>query len=308
MTRGNDSKTTHHSPLTTHHLKARLIVGTLLIGLASGVLFFDPAPWYPFLLTLLLLLALAAAFELRSLLDSHHQPPLWFLYPALLAVLLAGWPTKVGMWSGNPWEQILATFVAVLLLAFLIEMARFRQPGQALPRLALTLWIIAYLGILPAFLAQLRWWTDEHGSDWPGAGALALTIFVPKFGDIGAYFAGHLLGRHRMSPTLSPNKTWEGLAGGLVLSALTALALNFWVGVLGPPLWAVAFGVSVGIAGVLGDLAESLIKRDVQRKDASQVIPGFGGVLDLIDSIVFAAPLAYLWLKVLLPWLEQIGG
>jgi phosphatidate cytidylyltransferase len=99
-----------------------------------------------------------------------------------------------------------------------------------------------------------------------------------------------------MSPVLSPKKTWEGLAGGLIVAMGTAVALNTLGPVL-PCIWsALGFGLTVGVAGVLGDLAESLIKRECRQKDASQVMPGFGGVLDVVDSIIYAAPIAYLWL------------
>ena len=125
--------------------------------------------------------------------------------------------------------------------------------------------------------------------------ALALTIFVPKCCDIGAYFAGRMLGRHRMTPVLSPKKTWEGLAVGLVVSALAALGLNRFGGGLSDPA-ALGFGLTVGGAGVFGDLAESPLKRDCQKKDASQAVPGFGGVLDVVDSVVFAAPVVSWWL------------
>lgn len=132
--------------------------------------------------------------------------------------------------------------------------------------------------------------------------ALALAIFVPKSCDIGAYFTGRLLGRHRMTPVLSPKKTWEGAAGGLAVAMMVAVALDR----LGPAsllqgcvFLEVGFGLTVGLAGMLGDLAESLLKRDCQKKDASQVVPGFGGILDVVDALLFAAPVAYLWLVVL---------
>jgi phosphatidate cytidylyltransferase len=102
-----------------------------------------------------------------------------------------------------------------------------------------------------------------------------------------------------MAPVLSPKKTWEGLAGGLALSALVAVVINRLLPapvVRGGEVGAAAFGVAVGGAGVLGDLAESFVKRDCRQKDASQVVPGFGGVLDVIDSVLFAAPVAYAWL------------
>jgi phosphatidate cytidylyltransferase len=123
-------------------------------------------------------------------------------------------------------------------------------------------------------------------------------VFVPKCCDIGAYTVGRLLGRHRMTPVLSPKKTWEGAVGGVAAAILVAIGIDR----LGPtPVlmkdyrWEVGFGLSVGIAGMLGDLAESLIKRDCQTKDASAVVPGFGGVLDVVDAIIFSAPASYVW-------------
>jgi phosphatidate cytidylyltransferase len=126
--------------------------------------------------------------------------------------------------------------------------------------------------------------------------SLALAIFVPKCCDTGAYFTGRLFGKHPMAPVLSPKKTWEGAGGGLAAAAAAAIGINRLGPVLGS-VWAeVGFGLTVGIAAMLGDLAESLIKRDCGRKDASEVVPGFGGILDVIDSILFAAPVAFCWL------------
>src|SRR5207249_10685375 len=131
--------------------------------------------------------------------------------------------------------------------------------------------------------------------------AMAMTIFIPKCCDTGAYTFGRLIDRLKMAPAISHGKTWEGLAGGMTTAVVAALVLNR----LGPVLpgdgvlsdvAAAGFGLTVGGAVVLGDLAESLIKRQYRQKDASHAMPGFGGVLDVVDSIVFAAPVAYCWL------------
>ena len=101
-----------------------------------------------------------------------------------------------------------------------------------------------------------------------------------------------------MMPRLSPKKTWEGFAGGLAFAVATAVIAGQFVPVFRHGfVEAAAFGLVVGIAGVLGDLAESLIKRDGLSKDASKAVPGFGGVLDVIDSILFAGPVAYVWFR-----------
>jgi phosphatidate cytidylyltransferase len=292
-------------------LKTRMWMGSLLILLVIGVLLFDPAPWYPFLLFLAIFLAAAGSVELHQLIGAAHGLPLWLSVASVLMVLLANWPAHLwpGLFGNDPWRAVLAAFTAVVLLGFLVEMAAFRPPaqtaetpspssppklggdegegGNVVIRLALLVWITAYLGLLPSFLMQLR---------WLNVAALALGIFIPKCCDIGAYFTGRLLGRHPMAPVLSPKKTWEGMLGGLLLSAAAAVAINRPLSVVRGDLAAAVFGLVVGGAGVLGDLAESMIKRDCRRKDASQMMPGFGGVLDVIDSILFAAPIAYYWL------------
>jgi phosphatidate cytidylyltransferase len=224
-------------------------------------------------------------------------------YVAVAGLVVSNWPAHVvspdalgagqSLGAGLPtpsWLWVLGTFTAVVLTTFLVEMATFREPGTSVPRMALTVWLAAYLGLLTSFFAQLRWLPR-------GAEAMALTIAVPKIGDIGAYAMGRLIGKHRMTPVLSPKKTWEGLAGGLAAAVLAAFVINRLTPALaGGDQAAVGFGLTVGVAGVLGDLAESLIKRDCRQKDASQNVPGFGGILDVVDSIVFAAPVAYCWL------------
>jgi phosphatidate cytidylyltransferase len=280
-------------------LRTRLWMGAVLIALASGVLIADEylPPGYPFLFLFILALALAACYELLQLIGPAMHVPAWLCYACVTIVLVANWPAHVFGLS-SAWTWVAGTFAAAVLSSFLVEMAMFREPGGSLLRIALVVFVTAYLGLLPSFLVQLRWPTlePEEGAR-RGTVALALTIFVPKCCDIGAYFTGRLFGRHRMTPVLSPKKTFEGLAGGLLLAALTALAVNRLGGGLSD-LAALGFGVTVGGAGVLGDLAESLLKRDCQKKDASQALPGFGGVLDVVDSVLFAAPLAYCWFRV----------
>jgi phosphatidate cytidylyltransferase len=125
---------------------------------------------------------------------------------------------------------------------------------------------------------------------------LALVIFVPKGNDIAAFFTGTFLGQHKMTPVLSPKKTWQGFAGGMTGGVLVAAGFGLAASIFpGGIPEAIGFGLAVGLAGVFGDLAESLVKRDCQMKDASQSIPGFGGLLDVVDSVLFAAPVAYLW-------------
>ena len=279
-------------------IRTRLWVGSLLTVGAAGVLIGDGylAPWYPCLFMCLVGVSLIASRELLRLFPPAVRPLEWFVAAFVCLILIANWIEliRVELTPSVPpprslWDVSLFLLTLALLAAFLIEMHRYREPGVAIPRLALTMFAIMYLGLLGCFFARLRWL--EH------AGLiLTLTIFVPKCGDIGAFFIGTFLGKHKMTPILSPKKTWEGFAGGLLASVLTAVGFSF-AGPVFAAGWleAAAFGVIVGIAGVLGDLAESLIKRDCQTKDAAKSIPGFGGLLDVLDSVLFAAPVAYFW-------------
>lgn len=147
--------------------------------------------------------------------------------------------------------------------------------------------------------AQLRWVDTVRLGYVP----LASLVVATKCGDIGAYFVGRLLGKTKLSPLISPGKTRAGAVGALIGAAAGSWAfLTFGTGWLsaaqpGPWYWAVFYGLVLGVVGLIGDLAESLLKRDVGVKDSAPLLPGFGGVLDILDSVIFAAPVAYLmWL------------
>jgi phosphatidate cytidylyltransferase len=277
-------------------------MGGSLIALAIGVLLIDQglAPWYPFLFLVVLSLTLVACYEVVQLLPPDRRPREGLCYVGVAGLMLANWvphiaAVQVPDWAGDPdpWHWIAGVFATIVLATFLLEMAAFQGPGESVTRMALTVWIVAYLGLLPSFLAQLRWLGGSKATM-----ALALAIFVPKAGDMGAYFTGRLLGRHRMAPVLSPKKTWEGVAGGFVAAIAVAIGIDWQNRAVPSRLVPTAvLGIVLCIAGMVGDLAESLIKRDCGKKDASQVVPGFGGVLDIVDAIVFAAPAAYWFLK-----------
>jgi phosphatidate cytidylyltransferase len=284
-------------------IRTRVVVGTALAAAGAAVLLGDRyfAPWYPVFLGLLLFAGAVSARELAGLFPAAYRPPVPLAVAAVLVPTAANWYPVVQAAvpalpaAASPWEPVLFAFAGVVVGAFLVEMAGYREPGTAVPRLALTVFAAAYVGLLGSFLAQIRWLDADP--DRSGL-MLALAIFVPKSADVGALFAGMALGRHRMTPLLSPKKTWEGLAGGLLLAAVVAAALGQVNPVFpGGVLEAALFGVVVGGAGVLGDLAESLVKRDGLAKDAAASIPGFGGLLDVIDSLLFAAPVAYIWFR-----------
>ena len=282
-------------------LTTRLWMGAILIGLTIGMLVGDQhfAPWFPFLFLFQFALSVVACHELVNLLGPQRAPHKIVCYLGVVIFVLSNWLANDPNRPESHWALVLAIVTGFLLLVFLYEMAVFTEPGRSVERMALTWLIVGYLGLLPCFFAQIRWLTDDHQAN---SVRLALAAFVPKCCDIGAYFTGKLLGRHKMTPVLSPKKTWEGAVGGLTAGALAAVAIDQ----LGPTAvlqkdyrWEVGFGISVGLAGMLGDLAESLLKRDCQTKDASTAVPGFGGVLDVVDAIIYSAPVSYLWLYLL---------
>lgn len=278
-------------------LITRLWMGGVLILLTAGLLAFDTAwaPWYPFLMAASFLLAIPAALELHSLLPTPRPTP-WSCALGVAVIIAANWPSHL---LGQPvlvaWAWVVGALVVVLMAYFLGEAWAYREPGAVVARLGLAWFSVGYVGLLASFLLQVRWLAAEDGTL-----ALALAVFVPKMGDSGAFFVGKLVGQHRMTPLLSPKKTWEGCLGGLAASVLAACVLTQMMpGTTPRPLWwAVAFGLTVGGLGQIGDLMESLVKRDSGRKDASQWMPGFGGVLDVLDSVLFSAPLSYLWFLV----------
>jgi phosphatidate cytidylyltransferase len=284
----------------------RLATGLLLILGVAAILWLDSKlePYFPFWLATCLALGILGAREMLGLLTASGlapQPPV--VLGGIIGLVASNWvPHVTGHLLGTEYRATgafdalaypLWTFVAIVMASFLVEGARFRQPGGATLAVAGSLLAVSYVGLLGSFLVQLRW---LDGPQW-GLVPLIGFIATAKGTDTGAYTLGRLAGRHKLWPVLSPNKTIEGSLGGLAF-ALGASSLVFglarwwslpalgWTGALG-------FGLVVGIAAQLGDLMESMLKRDSARKDASDTLPGFGGILDLIDSLLFAAPVAY---------------
>lgn len=282
-------------------MKKRIVIGILLVVVLSSALVADLffAPWYPFLLFICLSGGFLATKELLTLFkDSSLTPSKNLLTLAVATILVSNWIPHFNLLppSNHCWQITGGTAIAFYFVLILIEMFKFRSPGHSTNNLSLSAFIIVYLGLLPSFLIQLRWIGSET-SPTIGLYCLGITITVTKCCDIGAYFTGKLFGRHLMTPLLSPKKTWEGFAGGILFSVLIAFLWTkfFPYTPLCCDLATIAFGVIIGLGGVFADLVESLIKRDLSTKDASQVIPGFGGILDLLDSLLIIGPIAWLF-------------
>jgi phosphatidate cytidylyltransferase len=203
------------------------------------------------------------------------------------------------------WLDGLAVFVA-LAGAFTLQLTRPLRGIESLQSVAFTLLGFVYIAVFFNFAARLLFITPD-AFESPGkvgqAGALLLVwlLAVTKFTDMGDYLTGSLIGRHKMIPHVSPAKTWEGFAGALAFAQLAACGLPCLFPQLLPVLggWghAVALGFILALLAVVGDLAESIVKRALNAKDSGRMLPGIGGALDLIDSVCFTAPALYLYLR-----------
>lgn len=187
-----------------------------------------------------------------------------------------------------------STGAVAVLAAALAFHARHKSVQGVLAAAGASLLAFVYLGLMFGFMLSIR---REHAA-W----TLLWVLLVTKSCDIGAYLVGKSIGKHKLIPWLSPGKTWEGLFGGIAMatgvSILGLIALDH-AKVMPWPGWiaAIAAGAIFAVVGQAGDLLESLLKRDAGHKDSGKSVPGFGGVLDLLDSPLLVAPVAYWWLR-----------
>ncbi|MCA9051147.1 MAG: phosphatidate cytidylyltransferase [Planctomycetaceae bacterium] len=261
----------------------------------------------PVLLVFCLGLSLRSAWEAVELLKCRNMRPRFEAAAVCCAaVILSAWghcrivpvPEQKSVALLVSLGCIGAAFVFSFLLLLTLEAVRFREAGAAAEALGTNMLCVLYAGGLPAVLAQMRWFPS---AEYPYY-VIGSVIIAVKGGDVMAYTFGRLWGNRKMIPRLSPGKTWMGGLGAVVGSSLGAwLWLTF-----GGRLFAaqphagelrnvLAYGAVLGIAGLVGDLCESLLKRDVGKKDSAALMPGFGGLLDLLDSPLFAGPLALAW-------------
>jgi phosphatidate cytidylyltransferase len=281
----------------------RLITGPLLIAMILGIVWLDSSldtraealglPPGLVLLAFAAVLAVLIAREVVAFLRAASIPS------SLLASITAALLGLVGT-AGSALFQTpsvasgaLSTALVLMLLVALLRMSRERDPKGSLMLAGGTLLVGVYGGVLLGFWMLVRL---EH-SPWLLVGAILMT----KSCDIGAYFTGVAFGRHKMIPWLSPKKSWEGLAGGVVVATAVGAGLALLTQRLEDPsdhlpwwLGATA-GVLTAIVGQMGDLAESAFKRDAGLKDSGKTLPGMGGVLDVLDSPLFTGPVVY-WL------------
>jgi phosphatidate cytidylyltransferase len=270
---------------------------------ATGLFAAPPACWLAPVAALLAFGAAAEAVRMaadRGLAIDGRFVPLTAAAIPLAAVAAAHAPPLAG---GGPaaiigWAAVAAW--AAFAAACLTEITRYRHGGESLARLAVTALVVLAIGLPLAFMVGLRLVpAAAAGHGLATLVPLVSMVAVVKGGDIAAYVVGSLFGRHKLAPVVSPGKTWEGAVASLAASLAVAwliLEESGWGGGRQPwGGWAV-YGLAVGVAGMLGDLAESLVKRELGAKDSGRSLGGLGGFLDLIDATLVAAPVAWiLW-------------
>jgi phosphatidate cytidylyltransferase len=203
--------------------------------------------------------------------------------------------TKKSMKAKYAFKIIAVIIVIISVLMLLIEL--FRNKGSAIVNLGSLLLGIFYIGLFSSTLVLIREHFAYSDFLYSEGGYLIISLMVTIWiCDSAAFFIGSAFGRHKLFPRVSPNKSWEGAAAGFIFSVITMIAANSLVLDTIDLFDSVVIGLIIGIFGQVGDLIESLIKRDASVKDSSKLIPGHGGIFDRFDSLLFTSPIVYVYL------------
>lgn len=279
-------------------LKYRLVFGTLMTVFFTAIVVFDS--WLDGSLTasladdrvmqgtilcaLIAVLIVLSQLELSRLAAAKNLK-IFTSVSSVASILFATswyWPQLVEI-SPSTYLFFLSAFSLLCLLLY--QYVRYGTSG-VIANCGANYFSIIYLGLLSAFVLGIR---IDFGL-WP----LLMFVFVVKSADIGAYTGGTLFGRHKFSPKISPGKTWEGMLTAVAVAMIVAILFTASCDIM---VWwlAAIFGFCFAFIGQMGDLVESMIKRDAEQKDSANNVPGFGGILDIVDSPLVAAPFAYLF-------------
>lgn len=258
-------------------------ISTDLVDIKAGTF----TPKASILCVLLCLLAIPANLEMASLIGAVKVQPFTLINILGSIAMATSWYWK--QFDGNQTNfhltYLLAAIVILLFTLALYQGLRYAGKNM-IANCSVNYFTIIYLGFFSSFFLGIR-------IDF-GLWALLMFVAAVKFADIGAYTFGKNFGRTKFSPEISPNKTWEGVIGGIIFAAIVSVLIGAMFDIMD---WrfALLFGAVFAFLGQLGDLIESMIKRDAEVKDSSAHVPGFGGLLDLLDSPLATAPLAYIY-------------
>ena len=288
------------------NIKHRLISGFSIAGVLFAAFFFLPDPGIPYVVAALVAVISLEFYQLMAAAGVSN----FNRYGTAANVLLvfATWcaGVRAGAGADESWDAL-----ALFLITIGIFLRQFPQKNNPRPLQTIggTLFGVLYIGLLWNFLAKLLLFgrppAFAESIYWPGRWLLLYAVFAAKFTDIGAYLVGCACGRHKLIPRISPGKSWEGVGGGVVVGTAAGTLLVWGLqhtphaldGLGLTPLRALGLGALLSVCAVVGDLTESLFKRAANVKDSGGVIPGMGGLLDVLDSILFTTPGVYLFLR-----------
>lgn len=279
-------------------LNRRLFVSTVLGAAVAALITFSKMPF----INLLLVLAVAVLAGIG----------IWEYGQLAIA---KGLKVKVRWMVGAAIAEVFALYTSLVFVDFpqlpifvlaiamvLFFLLHFNESSDALSEIAIEFFGIAYVAVPLSLMLGILYPVAHQGVAQEGRWWLVYLIVVTKMTDVGAYFVGRLWGRHKLSPTLSPKKTVEGAIAGFICAVLSSMLMHY----LGSLFFSDNFGLSllesiwlgafIGVFGQIGDLAESLLKRDAIVKDSNS-LPGLGGVLDMVDSLLFTAPIVYFFIR-----------
>jgi phosphatidate cytidylyltransferase len=248
---------------------------------------------------------LIALWEFYCMLDHARLPNFKITGLICGAIMLIGsfyYFSRMG--PARSYDFEVAVLLFFLLTVFGRQMFARLRHDEPLQTMAYTLFGLLYVLWLFNFITKIVYLTPRSSSGLvTGQFYCLYLIAVTKFSDMGAYLTGSVIGRHQMAPQISAKKTWEGFFGALAFALLCSLGLfKLMPGHLSALSWthATVLGLLLGFAAIIGDLAESIVKRSTGVKDSGRLLPGIGGALDLIDSLLFTAPLLFFYMRLVI--------
>ncbi|MBN2096963.1 MAG: phosphatidate cytidylyltransferase [Candidatus Omnitrophica bacterium] len=265
----------------------RITSGIIITVISALILFAAPGWAFALLVAVFIILALN---ELFTIIEKNKQIGLNKKLGIILGALVAAatyYDYKI------PTDWFFLFIPAICLFIFIVQFTK--RDNRAVLSIAVILFGLVYVSWFLSFFIRIR--AMPMGTEMFRRELVGFLILVTKSGDIGAYIVGTKFGRHSLIPRISPKKTVEGTVAGLLFSIFVALACKGFL--LGFSVWRLLFlGLLLGVLAQIGDLSESLIKRDCGVKDSGGTLPGLGGILDALDSLLFTAPIFYFYVKV----------
>lgn len=280
-------------------IKHRLISGFSIAALLFAAFFYLPDAGVPFVLAALAGLLALEFYQLMSAAGVTNFRGYGTL--GIVVLVFVTWVSGIRGDNGT-WDSLV-----LFLITIGIFLRQFPQKDNPHPLRTIggTLFGVLYIGLLWNFLPKLLVFGRPEavaGIYMPGRWLLLYAVFAAKFTDIGAYAIGCVFGRHKLIPRISPAKSWEGVGGGILVGTLVGTLLVWGLrdtfALFGlTPLRAIPLGMALSVCAIVGDLTESLFKRAANVKDSGGIIPGMGGFLDVLDSLLFVFPALYLFLR-----------